>query len=204
MDVTICVSTFGSDYWRDLGLEKARQTSVNLGCGVINVHLPNSDSLAESRNAALSLVHTEYVIFLDADDELEIHYLEAMSKGIADVLVPSVRYRRNGVLSVAHLPRVVPCSHEGLCGPQCLPLGNYVVIGACARADALRAVGGFRDWPIYEDWDLWLRIYKAGFTFENVLDAIYIAIWSATSRNRGPTQAIKNETHRAIAQANGV
>ena len=202
MDVTIGVGTFGSEYWEQKGWETAKATSAMLGCGVIHFH--HKDNLCDSRNAILSMVHTRYVIFLDADDELDSRYVEAMSKGIADIRVPFVRYRRNGVLSQPHQPRVPSCSHDGLCGPGCLPLGNYAVIGSAARTEALRALDGFKDWPMYEDWDLWLRAMQAGHTFENIPEAHYIANYSATSRNRAPTQEEKTAAHRAIATANGV
>jgi GT2 family glycosyltransferase len=79
-----------------------------------------------------------------------------------------------------------------------------VVIGAAARTDALRAVGGFREWPMYEDWDLWLRVAKAGHSFVNCPEAVYLATFNENSRNRAPSQEAKLEAHRSIARANEV
>lgn len=36
------------------------------------------------------------------------------------------------------------------------------------RADALEAVGGYREGPFAEDWDLWLRLHAAGFALGKV------------------------------------
>lgn len=202
VDVTICVPSYGEGHWRETGLATARATCERLNCVVIHFH--HNDSLCEARNNLLELTHTEYIIFLDADDELDSHYLEEMSNGTADVLVPSVKYIRNRVAGPAHIPRVVACSHDGSCAPACLALGNYVVIGAAARTEALKAVGGFKDWPFYEDWDLWLRLYQHGYSFQDIPGAIYLANWSESSRNRSPTQAEKAMVHNEIAKANGV
>lgn len=208
MDVTICIATYGSEYWEQLG----EQCMQRLFEGVKprnywHVHSETGEddcSIAGVRNYMLYNVESEYVIFLDADDWLEDNYVLEMSRSDADVIVPAVRYHRNRVAQHPHIPKVSGCPCEGFCGPDCLDRGNYVVIGAAARTEALRAVGGFREWPMYEDWDLWLRVAKAGYSFENMPTAIYNANWSETSRNRAPTQAQRLEAHRAIAIDNGV
>lgn len=195
--VTVCIATFGSREWEERGWNLAFKTDAK------NILVNHGKTLAESRNELIHSVSTEYIVFLDADDELESGYLEAMAKGNADVRVPMVRYVKNGVRQFASFPRVARCLHEGACGPACLPLGNYVVIGAAARTDALRAVGGFRDWAIYEDWDLWLRMHLNGSTFENISDAIYQANVNWNSRNRNPNARFKNHIHNAISHSNG-
>lgn len=202
MDVTICIATYGSEYWHLKGIETECSLPNDIEHG--RIHLWEG-TLAEARNMALAQIQTEYVIFLDADDYLHPDYLQRMSEvEQADIIVPAVSYVRNRVTGPAHIPKVSGCPCEGFCGPSCLDLGNYVVIGAAARTEALRAVGGFREWPMYEDWDLWLRVAKAGYSFVNCPQAIYYASFNENSRNRAPTQAQKLEAHRLIARANGV
>ncbi len=203
MEVTICIATYGSEYWGNLGHE----TFKNMGSlfpKVVHSHSPNT-TLAQIRNDILRDINTEYVIFLDADDKLRPDYIERMSEvEQADVIVPSVSYQRNLVVGPPHIPKVSYCSHDGFCGPDCLDRGNYVVIGAAARTAALRAVGGFREWPMYEDWDLWLRMAQVGYSFVNCPEAVYLATHNENSRNRAPSQEQRLEAHRAIARANGV
>jgi cellulose synthase/poly-beta-1,6-N-acetylglucosamine synthase-like glycosyltransferase len=159
-------------------------------------------TLAEARNATLEHVETEWVVFLDADDELEPGYVAALGRGTADVRGPIVRYMLDGQERNLWQPRVF--GHEHDCTAACLEAGNWLVIGSAVRADLLRAVGGFRDFNWSEDWDLWLRCRAAGATFELIPDAVYRAHVRPDSRNRAPDRAAKVAAHREIAAANGI
>jgi cellulose synthase/poly-beta-1,6-N-acetylglucosamine synthase-like glycosyltransferase len=171
-----------------------------LGVPVIHTH---GGTLRDSRNGALALVNTEWVIFLDADDELEEGYIEAMAAGTADVRVPAVRYVAAAATSTrARMPMVA--GHRHACTGDCLAFGNWIVIGAAVRTDLVRKVGGWRDFPWSEDYDLWARCWLAGATFEPVPTAVYRAYVRRDSRNRAPDPGAKLAAHRAIAVANGL
>lgn len=197
-DVTICICTYGQG-WSFKGKELCKQLDVTFPDVLKVAYHENDGNLTSVRNTALKMVPSEYVIFLDADDCLADNYIEEMIKGTADIRVPSVQYLSRGNRLDPYVPRVSACSHKLPCGPQCLPWGNYLVIGAMARTEALRAVGGFRDWPMYEDWDLWARCWINEATFENIPEAIYQATVRPDSRNRQPSKQKKLEAHRAIA-----
>lgn len=194
MEPTVLIGTYGDVRWKYLA-----QTRAIPSCGDLPwVHV-HADSLHQARNAALEEADTEWVIYLDADDELEAGYVEAMSNGTADVRGPMVRFVRAGRERMWQ-PRVSGHTHD--CTADCLPDGNWLVVGSAVRADLVRAVGGWNDFPWSEDWDLWLRCWKAGATFELVTDAVYRAHVRDDSRNRGATQQAKLDAHRAIYAAN--
>ena len=196
MDVTVVIATYGDMTWLDLA--DTAEASVPPGVRVVRVH---GDTLHDARNEALDKVTTEWVCHLDADDELEHGYFDHVSQGAADVRAPSVRYCLNGISRRApHVPRVAGHAHD--CTADCLPDGNWLVVGSVARADLLREVGGWRDFPVYEDWDLWLRCHLAGATIEALPDAVYRAHVRFDSRNRGPARDVKEAAHRAIYAAN--
>ena len=48
-------------------------------------------TLAQARNEIIARTNTEFLILLDADDELEPGYVAAMARGSADIRVPRVR-----------------------------------------------------------------------------------------------------------------
>lgn len=193
---TVVVATFGGADWRHLAHTRAIPSAQALGVTVVHAH---AGTLAQARNAGLAKVETPWVVALDADDELEPGYLDAMATGTADVRAPSVRYVRGGVAQWPAMPRVPGHVHE--CGAECLPHGNWLVVGACVRTQLLRDAGGWEEFACYEDWALWLRCLKAGASFEQVPAAVYRAHVRPNSRNRSLSMAARNRVHRQIIDA---
>lgn len=199
MDCTILVATFGDDHWVTLAEERALPSAEAQGVAVVHVH---GQTLHDARNRALELAHTEWVVYLDADDELEHGYIDHMARGAADMLVPSVQYIRSGR---EYPPRMLNVAgHEHACTGECLVDGNWMVIGTAVRADLLRKAGGWRDFTWSEDWDAWVRCWQAGGTIEPVPDAVYRAHVRHNSRNRGQSRRARVAAHNAIARANGL
>ena len=196
MDVTIVVSTFGGAEWQELAESRAIPSAIEQA-PVIHAH---GDTLAKARNQGLQAVESEWVIFLDADDELTPGYVDSMRQGLADLRAPAVEYVGTRI-QAPYVPKVAGHSHD--CSGDCLVDGNWLVIGTAARADILREVGGFREHPVYEDWCLWLRCYLAGASVEALPEAVYRAHVRRDSRNRAPSMQVKNRIHYEIVKAIG-
>jgi glycosyltransferase involved in cell wall biosynthesis len=195
--VTIAVATFGADHWRQVAEQHALPSAYATGAPVVYAH---GASIHGARNACLDQVKTEHVIYLDADDELESGYLDAMATVDADIRVPVVRYVTNpNRLPAPSMPKVV--GHHHSCSAECLPCGNWIVIGAMARTKLLRDVGGWRDFG-WEDWDLWLRCHLAGATIKPASGAVYRANVHPNSRGRYTAEESRRH-HLAVAEANG-
>lgn len=195
MDVTVVIGTFGNDEWRDLAETRAVPSVTD--APVFHVH---GQTLAEARNKGLEMVESEWVVFLDADDELTPGYMDALAEGNADMRAPSVEYV-GPVRQRPYVPKVAGHRHE--CIGDCLMDGNWLVIGTAVKTDIAREVGGFRGWDVYEDWDFFLRCYLAGATVEAIPDAVYRAHVRRDSRNRAPSMEIKNRVHHEIVKAIG-
>lgn len=199
MEVTVVVATYGDPSWAELAATRA-VPSAAAQAPVVQVH---GATLHDARNSGLDQVATEWVCFLDADDELEPGYLDAMARATGDLRAPAVRYVRDGRRPArAALPRVAGHRHD--CDADCLEWGNWLVVGTLVRADLVRSVGGWRDFPWSEDFDLWARCWKAGAMIKAVPRAVYRAHVRAGSRNRAPSPAEKLAAHQAIARANGL
>ncbi len=198
MGVSVVTGTFGDEKWAQLAHDRAFK-SVPPEIPWIHSH---EKTLHEARNKALNSVETEYVIHLDADDELSPNYVESMKKGEADVRAPIVCYIE-GTRSRLWRPHVA--GHRGhRCAAECLPYGNWVIVGAMARTQLLKDIGGWRDYQWSEDWAMWLGCYQAGATFEWCSDAVYRAHVRRDSRNRGQPRESRLESHRVIARDYGV
>jgi len=196
-DVTIAVPTYGGSEWRDLAQHRAIPSATGQA-PALHVH---SKTLMDARNEILERVQSEWIIYLDADDELAPGYVEAMSKGIADIRAPYVQYIRSGNKTHPKILRVAGHSH--ICTTECLEFGNWIVIGAAVRTQMLRDIGGWRDFTWSEDWDTWLRCWKdQQATAESVAGAIYMAHVRLDSRNRSPKKFEKLQAHKAIYEAN--
>lgn len=196
MDVTIAVCTYGDDAWRELAHSRALPSAVNEGPAVYR----HGTTLAEARNAALAAVTTEFIIYLDADDELTPGYVAAMARGRADIRACAVQYVTDGKHGAAGIPRVNG-SEVPTPSLACLLRGNWIAIGAAARTAVLRKAGGWREWPMYEDWELWLRCMRAGAAVEAIPDAVYRAHVRAGSRNRALPHSEKLRVRREILAA---
>lgn len=196
MDVGVYTGTFGSRPWADLAFERAFQ-SVPDNVPWVHAH---RDTLHEARNAALASIETEWCILLDADDQLEPGYIEAMAEGTADVRAPVVRYVDQGRERLWKPHVAGHTDHE--CHAGCLEQGNWLICGSMVRTQMVRDVGGWRDFPWSEDWDLWVRCHLAGATFGWCDDAVYRAWARPDSRNRGASREEKLAAHQAIYEAN--
>ena len=132
----------------------------------LNVYRSPIENLAYARNSAVSsCFHSDWLIFLDADDELSPGYVEAMLAGHGDMRWPStIGVYEDGTTDYA----AVLLEPKGS-----LLVHNWMVIGTMIRRDKFLEVGGFRDLPILEDWDLWIRMVMAGAQAAPCPDAIY-------------------------------
>lgn len=182
--ISVLIATHGDDAWRDLAWSRAYPTAADQADEVLVVHEPDK-TLAQTRNILAGAAFGDYLCFLDADDELEPGYIDRMREAFprfetwiinppdAPLLAPAVRYvDQNGSASKA----VIPSKGRW-------PDLNECVIGTLVWRKLFAAVGGFRELPSLEDYDLWLRCVKAGATIRHVPAAVYRATVRAGSRN---------------------
>jgi len=199
VDVTILVATYGGTEWAELASQRAIPSAEAQGAPVIHAH---ADTLHDARNDAVERASTEWVIHLDADDELERGFVDRIAAGSADLRAPAVRYVRNGFVRSPLMPKVAGHGHR--CDGTCLPFGNWLVVGTAVRRQMVLDVGGWRDLPMYEDWDLWVRCWRAGATVEAIPQAVYRAHVRTDSRNRAPAPAARLAAHQLIARDLGL
>jgi glycosyltransferase involved in cell wall biosynthesis len=126
---------------------------------------------AVTRNRALAKVDTEWVAFLDDDDELFPNHLSALlthaERTSADIVYPQWCYAGQG--DPLHIP---PTFDAGQ-----LRQGNFIPVTTLCRTRLVHAVGGFptgADIPradggqLLEDWGFLLRLLEAGAVFSHL------------------------------------
>jgi glycosyltransferase involved in cell wall biosynthesis len=186
--VSVVVGTYGGQQWVQLAEQRALPSVLaqTAPCEVIHVHGP---SLHEARNEGAARAGGEWLVFLDADDELDRHYvaamLDAVDAGAGERLFqPATLGVVEGVEDDA--PVLLP--------ERPLLEANYLVIGTMVAAAQFSRVGGFGDWSMFEDWDLWIRCWLEGARVQSVPGAVYRVHVMPSSRNR----QLSLETYHAI------
>lgn len=157
------------------------QQAINsLGPQVTPLIVENDGELADARNAGLAAATTDYVLFMDADDVAGkdmVHELHAAIWDV-DVTYPEMLLVSEDLRKPLGLHRA-----EVFC-PYRLQQGNYISGCSMVRREKALEVGGFRDLPVLEDWDMWVRMMRAGARFKPVPDARLFYRQVEGSRNK--------------------
>ena len=196
--IGVVVGTFGDPEWEDLAHSRALSSLIRQRPDnpFITVH---ADTLANARNEGAGQLteHVPWLLFLDADDELAPGYLDAMETAIgqhhpnsAHLYVPQVQYVKGPRYEAPFFPVEMPYTE-----------GNWMVIGTVVPAWLFHEVGGFEEWPIYEDYALFARMQEAGAKPVRVPDAHYQAHVRPKSRNRSSTPGGRAYWHQCIGHA---
>lgn len=173
-DVTfgIVIGTFGDETWKKRG-DMLAEAVGHAADDVIHVH---GRTLAEARNLGLELISSSWVTFLDADDGIYSNYIEEMKIAAQPgcLLQPTTIGYHNGVLEDS--PVLIPRTD--------LSRANYLIIGTGCEREKVQEVGGFRELPALEDWDLWCRMIIAGAKVKRTPGATYIVKVNTDGRNK--------------------
>ncbi len=175
----------GNEVW-----EKEAIGSLPLGMRYIVCE--NDGELAESLNLGLDIIETDFVLRMDADDRCHPNCVD-MLRGLiwdVDIAYPSMTYMKED-----GEPMGEGIKAQAFC-PNRLLVGNYIPAQALIRTQALRDVGGWRDLEILEDWDLWVRLMRAGKKFKAVPEALYYYRQHEGGRNKVPLAEVEATRER--------
>jgi glycosyltransferase involved in cell wall biosynthesis len=140
--ISVIVATFGDRKVWDQYAERAL-ASINRQSRypdeVIRIH---DIDLRTARNTGVEQSNSEFVVILDADDELDEFYLDAMLLAKGDLRYPRIL-------------KIYPDGSE--------EFGQGLCIGTMFRREDFLGVGGFGPEPILEDLALWTRMKKTAY-----------------------------------------
>lgn len=174
---------------------------------VKRVDLPENGPLAQSLNAGLAAISTDWVARMDSDD---IAMPDRFEKQFGYVGThPDVDVLGTPILEFATDPsrpigrRDVPLTHTDILHSAFLrtPFNHMTVV---FRKSAVEAVGGYRDYLGYEDFDLWTRMLADGAHMANLSEPLVKARTGAAFHRRRGGLAYAFAEWRALSAANRI
>lgn len=172
MEIQVIVTTWGHPSWAGL----ASRVAIPSACDqapVYHHHTPEAPSAGAARNQAVEIADPqEWILFLDADDELAPGYVAAMRAAVEhdeQLLVPA--------LQLPGKPARVLDNRDIVHGDNPCPIGTVI------HRSMFEEAGQFWDEPAWEDYSLFRRAVLAGAEIQFVPDAIYVAHSTSSGRN---------------------
>jgi len=172
--ISVVIGTYGS-YEKWAPLARRAMASVEKQTVAVEAIHVHADTLADARNIGARRTIGERLVFLDADDWLAPDFCEKIVEP-EDVLQPMTVQHRGGYQTT--LAKYMEPRED-------LLDGNHRIVGCPVDREVFMEVGGFDEWPIYEDWALWLKIRAAGGSFGKTTGVYNIELRDG-SRNSGP------------------
>lgn len=172
---------------RTKGNREWLQQAVNSLKGAKILVLENDGEVIDSLNEGLKAADTEWVTAFGSDDIAHPNFLErslAFTYG-NDVVYPGL------VLTDEELNIIGGGAPDPFNGRRLLD-NNYIPGPSLYRREKALEVGGYRQLDGLEDWDLWVRMYRAGARFQNT-DALVFYRIHPEGRNQ---RARQDESYR--------
>jgi glycosyltransferase involved in cell wall biosynthesis len=167
------------------------------------VHSPKNLGRADVRNLAITRAHTEALVNVDADDELEPEYLARTVPLLYDDEGCGIVY--TDYRFFGDQDRIM---HGRPFAAARLYVEQYVYAGSVYRKSAFAKTPGYRLAMGNEDWDIWLSIVEAGYRGRHVAEPLYRqrkhdAQWSAQPMRELADQVLRSRVLLAEMHAEG-
>jgi len=138
-----------------------------------SIMLPKNVGVAEARNIGVRMSKGQLLLFLDADDKLAPDFIEQCGRVITncDIAYPNVlKFGNVEINKLVDAPdNVDPAYIIGRGRTREFGL----VVTSMIKREMYFTLGGFKDLPIFEDWDFWIRAMFNGYTFAKANTILY-------------------------------
>ena len=157
-----------------------------------SILLPRNVGVAKAREVGVRMSSGKLLLFVDADDKLAPDFIEQCGRVIDEVDIAYPNVLQFGNVEINKLddapPEVTP---EYLLGKKC-----GLVVTSMIHRGVYEKLDGFRQLPLFEDWDFWIRALSKGYTFKKANTLLWYR-QNKNSRNKSP-QELKTRIHKKI------
>lgn len=163
-----------------------------------SIMLPKNVGVAKARDVGVRMSSGKLLLFVDADDKLAPDFIQRCGEVIndCDIAYPNVlQFGNVEINKLEDAPEEV--TPEYLLGKAC-----GLVVTSMMHRRVYEKLGGFNQFPIFEDWDFWIRAMFNGYTFKRANTLLWYR-QNKVSRNKMP-QELKTNTHKEITESYAV
>lgn len=120
-----------------------------------------------ARNTGIAKTSSDWIIGLDSDDWIESTYIERCLSEVhpSTGIVATALQWEGGSIGVQGVDEPVTIDR--------LFYANRLFCASMFRRSAWMEIGGYSELPIYEDWDLWMRILAAGYGIAVIQEPLF-------------------------------
>jgi len=158
-----------------------------------SIILPQNVGVAKARDAGVRMSTGKLLLFVDADDKIAPDFIQQCGRVIAKKI--DIAYPNMILFDDVPVNKLV--DNPSKITPKYL-LGKKTGIPVTSMMwrKMYDDLGGFRDLPIFEDWDFWIRAMFNGYTFGRANTLLWYR-QNKDSRNHGNWE-LKNRVHYQI------
>jgi glycosyltransferase involved in cell wall biosynthesis len=157
----------------------------------ISIILPKNVGVAKARDIGVKMSRGKLLLFLDADDILSPDFIQQCGKKIVKNEIVYPNLLSFGDVESPHLFEVPKATPKYLMGKS-----STICVTSMIYRKMYDDLGGFRELPLFEDWDFWLRAMCKGYTFAKA-NTFLMYRQTADTRNRQNIR-LKQEVHAQI------
>lgn len=185
LDISILITCFNKElYLKECIDSVLRQTKhpreiivVHDGCEdpqshtkVTSIFLPQNMGVSKARHEAFRYSSGKLILFLDGDDMLSPDCIEKMVLAIsqgADIAYPEIYFWAGEDSSLSQVPeKITPTLIK-----KNKKLG--IPVTCLMKREVYEKVGGFKNFPVMEDLDFWLRAMCNDYTFKRTTTLLW-------------------------------
>lgn len=157
-----------------------------------SIILPKNVGVAKARDVGVKMSSGKLLLFVDADDKLAPDFIQQCGKVIAstDIAYPNM-------ILFGDVPRnKLVINPSTISKKYLLGRKTSIPVTSMMYRRVYENLGGFKELPIFEDWDFWIRAAFNGYTFKRANTLLWYR-QNKDSRNHA-NQDLKNKVHHQI------